>query len=133
MDKYKEKLALLSEMISFSVVDGKLHDKEYLFLSMIAEEFGINETDFKDLFHQENYPTVIKSDLDRITQFYRLALLMFCDGVVHEKEQMRLYEIGLYFGLNPFAVKRVLKMMNLSPKRIISPEHLLMIFNEQKN
>ena len=36
-----EKISLLTDMIAFAVVDGKLHDREYLFLSMIAEELQI--------------------------------------------------------------------------------------------
>lgn len=133
MNKYEEKLALLSEMISFSVVDGRLHEREYLFLSMIAEELQITQDDFKDLFHEEHYPIVIKSEFERIQQFYRLALLMHCDGVLHEREQIKIHEIGINMGLNPHAIKRVLKAMEVSPTKLISPEFLLEIFQEQLN
>ena len=133
MNKYEEKLALLSEMISFSVVDGRLHEREYLFLSMIAEELQIAQDDFKGLFHEEHYPIVIKSEFERIQQFYRLALLMHCDGVLHEREQIKIHEIGINMGLNPHAIKRVLKAMEVSPTKLISPEFLLEIFQEQLN
>jgi len=133
MNKYEEKLVLLSEMISFSVVDGRLHEREYLFLSMIAEELQITQDDFKGLFHEEHYPIVIKSEFERIQQFYRLALLMHCDGVLHEREQIKIHEIGINMGLNPHAIKRVLKAMEVSPTKLISPEFLLEIFQEQLN
>ncbi|MGL2963308.1 excinuclease ABC subunit B [Flavobacterium sp. RSB2_4_14] len=133
MEKYEEKLALLAEMIAFSVVDGKLHEREYLFLSMIAEELSIEKTDFKNLFHQENDRVVIKSEFERIQQFYRLALLMHCDGVLHEREQIKIHEIGINMGLNPHAIKRVLKAMETSSTKIISPEFLLEVFQEQLN
>ena len=133
MEKYEEKLALLAEMIAFSVVDGKLHEREYLFLSMIAEELSIEKTDFKNLFHQENDRVVIKSEFERIQQFYRLALLMHCDGVLHEREQNKIHEIGINMGLNPHAIKRVLKAMETSSTKIISPEFLLEVFQEQLN
>ena len=133
MEKYEEKLALLTEMIAFSVVDGKLHDREYLFLSMIAEELQISKVDFKSLFHQENYLVVIKSEFERIQQFYRLALLMHCDGVLHEREQIKIHEIGINMGLNPHAIKRVLKAMEMSPTKMIPPEYLLEVFQEQLN
>ncbi len=32
MNKHEDKLALLAEMIAFSVVDGRLHEREYLFI-----------------------------------------------------------------------------------------------------
>jgi uncharacterized tellurite resistance protein B-like protein len=133
MNNYEEKLALLAEMIFFSVVDGRLHEREYLFLTMIADELQIAKDDFKGLFHQENYPIVIKSEFERIQQFYRLALLMHCDGVLHEREQIKIHEIGINMGLNPHAIKRVLKAMEVSPTKMISPEYLLEVFQEQLN
>lgn len=133
MDKYQEKLALLSEMIAFSVIDGKLHEREYLFLSMIAEELEIEKNDFKNLFHNESYPSVIKSEFERIQQFYRLALLMHCDGVLHEREHIKIHEIGINMGLNPHAIKRVLKAMDASPTKMIPAEFLLEVFQEQLN
>ena len=133
MNDYKERLALLSEMISFSVVDGRLHEREFLFLSMIAEELQVDKGDFKNLFHQEEYPVVIKSEFERIQQFYRLALLMHCDGVLHEREQNKIHGIGINMGLNPHAIKRVLKAMESSPTKMISPEFLLEVFQEQLN
>jgi uncharacterized tellurite resistance protein B-like protein len=133
MNKYEEKLALLTEMIAFSVVDGRLHEREYLFLTMIADELQVAQDDFKALFHQENYTSVIKTEFERIQQFYRLALLMHCDGVLHEREQIKIHEIGINMGLNPHAIKRVLKAMEISPTKMISPEFLLEVFQEQLN
>ena len=133
MNKYEDKLALLSEMIAFSVVDGRLHEREYLFLKLIAEELQIDNDAFKNLFHQEEYPIVIKSEFERIQQFYRLALLMHCDGVLHEREQIKIHEIGINMGLNPHAIKRVLKAMEASPNHMISADFLIEVFQEQLN
>lgn len=133
MENYEEKLALLSEMIAFSVVDGQLHKREYLFLTMIAEELEISKEDLNSLFHQENNSVFIKSEFERIQQFYRLALLMHCDGVLHERETIKIHEIGINMGLNPHAIKRVLKAMEQSPNKMISPEFLLEVFQEQLN
>jgi len=128
-----QKLSLLSDMIAFAVVDGKLHDNEYLFLSLIAEDLGIDSAEFQQLFHSENKSEVIKDDFERIQQFYRLALLMHSDGVLHEREEKRIHEIGIGMGLDPFAMKRVLNAMKQSPTRLISPDYLLEVFQEQNN
>jgi len=133
MNSYEKKLSLLAEMVAFSVVDGKLHDRELMFLSLVADELQIESEDFKQLFHQELFPNVIKSEFQRIQQFYRLALLMHCDGVLHERERNAIHEIGINMGLNPFAMRRVLKAMELSPTRMVSPEFLLEVFQEQYN
>ena len=85
------------------------------------------------MFHLEEYPVVIKSEFERIQQFYRLALLMHCDGVLHEREQLKINEIGITMGLNPHAIKRVLKAMAISPNKMVSPNFLLEIFQTQMN
>ena len=128
-----EKLSLLSDMISFAIVDGVLHEREYTFLSIIAVELGINNDELKQLFHEESRSEVIKNEFERIQQFYRLALLMHCDGVLHEREQVKIHEIGINMGLNPFAMKRVLKAMQHSPTRMVHPDYLLEVFQEQLN
>jgi uncharacterized tellurite resistance protein B-like protein len=128
-----EKLSLLADMISFAIVDGELHEREYTFLSIIAVELGINNDELKQLFHEENRSEIIKSEFERIQQFYRLALLMHCDGILHEREVNKIHEIGVNMGLNPFAIKRVLKAMEQSPTRMVSPDYLLEVFQEQMN
>ena len=133
MNTYEQKISLISEMIAFAVVDGKLHDREYQFLSIVAKELQITKEDFKNLFHQELSNIPIKSESQRIQQFYRLALLMHCDGVLHEKEEIAIKQMGINMGLNPFAIKRILKAMEASPTRMIDGEMLINIFKEQLN
>ena len=133
MNTYEEKLSLLAEMIAFAVVDGKLHDREYQFLSIVANELKIKKEDFKNLFHEELTPIPMKSESQRIQQFYRLALLMHCDGILHEKEEIAIKQMGVNMGLNPFAIKRILKAMEASPTRMIDGEILISIFKEQLN
>ena len=133
MNKQEEKIALLSDMIAFAIVDGELHEREYLFLSIIATELGIDKTKLNQLFHEEHRSEVIKSEFERIQQFYCLALLMHCDGVLHEREHIKIHEIGINMGLNPHAIKRVLKAMETSPTKMISPDFLLEVFHEQLN
>lgn len=133
MNTETEKRSLLLEMIAFSTVDGKLHKREYDFLWIVAQELNIEFSDFKDLFHQEETIVVIKSEFQRIQQFYRLALIMYCDGVLHEKESTAIRQIALEMGLNPSAVKRVLDLMKNAPNAMIDPKILLKVFQEQHN
>lgn len=133
MNTKEQKISLLADMIAFAIVDGELHEREYLFLSIVALELGISKKELDQLFHDENRSEIIKNEFERIQQFYRLALLMFCDGVLHEREQIKIHEIGINMGLNPFAIKRVLKAMNESPTKMVSPDFLLDVFQEQHN
>ena len=133
MNTFEEKRSLVLEMIAFSTVDGHLHKREYEFLAIIANELGFEMDVFKDLFHQELPQLPIKSEFLRIQQFYRLALLMYSDGVLHQKESVAIQQIALEMGLNPVATKRILKLMNEAPNAIIDGEVLLNIFQEQHN
>ena len=133
MNTFEEKRSLVLEMIAFSTVDGHLHKREYEFLAIVANELGFEMNVFKDLFHQELPQIPIKSEFLRIQQFYRLALLMYSDGLLHQKESVAIQQIALEMGLNPLATKRILKLMNEAPNAIIDAEILLNVFQEQHN
>lgn len=133
MKTFEEKRNLLLEMIAFSTVDGQLHKREYDFLQIVAQELQIDNEVFNDLFHQELPLNIIKSEFERIQQFYRLALLMHSDGVLHRKEENAIKQISLNMGLNPMAIKRILDIMKKDSNPVIAPKVLLKIFQEQHN
>ncbi|MGL2987772.1 excinuclease ABC subunit B [Flavobacterium sp. RSSA_27] len=133
MNSFEEKRSLLLEMISFSVIDGKLHEREFNFISAIGKQLGFSKEQFADLFHQELPQLPIKSEFQRIQQFYRLALIMHCDGILHQKEAVAIHQIAIDMGLNPGATKRVLQMMQDSPNAMIDAKVLLAMFQEQHN
>lgn len=133
MNTYEEKRSLLLEMIAFSTVDGHLHKKEYDFLFLVANELNLAKGDFNDLFHQELPKLVIKTEFERIQQFYRLALLMHCDGILHKNEAKSIHQIAIEMGLNPVATKRILKMMSEALNAMIDAEVLIGTFQEQYN
>lgn len=133
MSSYKEKLSLLSEMIAFAQIDGEVHEREYRFLSVVATQLKVDIIDFKRLFEHKAEKIVIKSEHQRIMQFYRLALLMHADGVLHENEQIAIRELGVNMGLSPFAMRSVLAEMEKSPNGLIDPDILIALFRAQHN
>lgn len=133
MNTQEEKISLLSEMISFAIVDGVLHDREFDFLQLVSEELGIDKATFMALFEKQKEHKVIKDEFHRILHFYRLALLMHCDGVLHERERISINEIGINMGLNPGAMKRILHMMEKSPNQMLEAEVVIGAFQEQYN
>jgi uncharacterized tellurite resistance protein B-like protein len=133
METYQEKISLLQEMIGFALIDGQLHDREYDFIEMIAQELEVDKKTMLKLYDKKAEKLVIKDEISRICQFYRLALLMHVDGFLHENEQMKINEIGINMGLNPYAMKRVLHLMKTSPTRMIDGDVLIAAFHEQLN
>ena len=133
METTQEKISLLKEMISFALVDGELHDREYDFIEIVAFELGIDKETLHKLFENKGTINVIKDELNRICQFYRLALLMRSDDVLHERERVKINEIGINMGLDPYAMKRVLKLIEDSPNHMVDGETLIKLFSEQLN
>jgi uncharacterized tellurite resistance protein B-like protein len=129
----EEKISLLSEMIAFAIVDNELHDREYDFLYLVSQELGIEKAVFLDLFSKRDRLVVIKEEFTRILHFYRLALLMHCDNVLHQQEVEAIHQIGIKMGINLNAVKRILKMMEESDNKMIDPAVLIGTFQEQHN
>lgn len=58
---------------------------------------------------------------------------MHCDGILYEREKKAIHEIAINMGLNPFATKRVLKLMEEAPDQMVDVEVLLTSFQEQLN
>ena len=134
MDTYGQKLSLLSEMIEFAKVDGELHDREIEFLTLVAQELKVEKDVFVELFRKNPDVKVIKSEAERIHQFYRLALLMHIDGTLHEKENVMIRQLGINMGLSPYATNRILEMMMESPNApLLDPEEILSAFRQQHN
>ena len=110
-----------------------MHDKEYDILLSIATELQIDKPTFLDLFRKRDEIKVIKEEFSRILQFYRLALLMYIDGVLHQKELIAINEIGIKMGLNPNAMQRILSLMEAAPDRLVKPETIIAAFQVQHN
>ncbi len=133
METTQEKISLLKEMISFALVDGELHDREYDFIEIVAYELGVDKPTLLKLYENKGEVKVIKDEINRICQFYRLALLMRSDDILHERESVKINEIGINMGLDPYAMKRVLKLIEDSPSHMVDGETLIKLFSEQLN
>jgi uncharacterized tellurite resistance protein B-like protein len=133
MNTRLQKISLLSEMIAFALVDGDLHDKEYDFLKLLAIELDIEKPAFLDLFRKRDKIVPIKNEFERISHFYKLALLMYCDNLIHKSEDVTIHKIGIKMGLNPVAMNRILDIMKCAPNHIVAPEIIVGAFQEQLN
>ena len=53
METTQEKISLLQEMISFALIDGELHDKEYDFIEIVAYELQIDKATLLKLYENK--------------------------------------------------------------------------------
>lgn len=133
MSTYKEKLGLLSQMISFARIDQGIQESEYDFIFNVAQNLGVTKKAFDQLLHNTE-ETIIPERLSaRLIQFHRLLLLMNIDQRQHLSEIKKLHEIGLKMGLPPSAIDEVLCVMLEYPKNAIPPKRLIEIFKNHFN
>lgn len=130
---YKEKLAVISQMIQLSKVDSVFHEKEKQFIDLLASEYNIKNTDLQELLNESQKDIVFHNNFQRIEHFYRMALLMHCDKSRTEEELVYIKNMGLKLGLSPFAAQSVMDEMQKSETNMIDGEKLLEIFKRHEN
>ncbi|MGJ8714488.1 MAG: TerB family tellurite resistance protein [Maribacter stanieri] len=133
MPTNKEKLSILSEMISFAKIDNKIKKSEYDFLFSVAQQLEVSKKTFDSLFNTDVEHVIPKSQSDRLVQFNRLVLLMNVDENQEPNEVKRIYDIGLKMGLPPGAIQQVLTIMHKYPSKIVPPNMLIAIFKAHYN
>ncbi|HDZ05589.1 hypothetical protein LCGC14_0067070 [marine sediment metagenome] len=133
MPTNKEKLSILSEMISFAKIDNKIKESEYDFLFSVAQHLEVSKKTFDSLFNTDVEHVIPKSQSDRLVQFNRLVLLMNVDENQEPNEVKRIYDIGLKMGLPPGAIQQVLTIMHKYPNKVVPPNMLIAIFKAHYN
>ncbi len=129
----QDQKSLLSDLIFMAKVDGKITEGEYDFIHRIAEQMGISKEQVRELYHDPLPTKKTFTELERITHFHKMVLLMNVDGETHTKELAFLRGFGLELGLRPGAVEQVLLAMENYEHKIIPSEKLLEIFNTYYN
>lgn len=133
MNSLKEKLSILSEMISFARLDNTLRQSEYDFLFNVAQQLEVSKKEFDTLLKSKSEHVVPKSQADRLVQFHRLLLLMNVDKKTDLAEIEKLHNIGLAMGLPPSAIEQILSIMHKYPNGLVPPEVIINIFKAHYN
>ena len=128
-----EKHQILSDMIRLAMADDKIDQAEYNFISAIAARLGVTQEEVEDLFKSPLESGVFKTELERITQFHRLVLLMNVDQETHVAEVDTLRNYGLKMGIRPEAIEQVLNEMGNYENKVIPNERLIEIFSRFYN
>ncbi len=129
----ENKLSLLSDLIAIIKADGKITEVEMDFLIRIAKRMGIEETTVNTLFSNPVSSKASFTEIEKITQFHKMVLLMNVDGETHAKEIEAIKNYGLSMGIRPTAIDLVLTKMEEYPNKIIPSETLINIFKKYYN
>lgn len=132
-NKHHEKLSLLQDLIALSKADNNVSFMETSFINSITMGLGISGAELQQLKDKPIAYNPQDKEGDRITQFYRLLLLMSVDTEQHEKEIEFCKNLGLKMGLNPAAINEVVKQLLASETGMLAPNDLIEIFQTYHN
>lgn len=132
-NQHQEKLSLLQDLIALSKADNNVSFMETQFINSVAMTMGISPSELQNLKDNPIAYNPPNPEIDRITQFYRLLLLMGVDSDHHEKEVEFCKNLGLKMGLNPIAINEVVKRLLASEKGMLPPNDVIEIFQTHHN
>lgn len=113
--------------------DDKVTDSEYEFILRLADRMGFSKNQLDALFENPQPSSTLFSELERITHFYKLVLLMHVDGEVHEKESVAIRNFGLKMGIRQGVIDQIIKIMEAQNNKVIPTEMLIKIFKTYYN
>ncbi|MCB0465893.1 MAG: TerB family tellurite resistance protein [Aequorivita sp.] len=124
----KNSKSLLSDLIKMVMADGKINSSEVEFIKKIARRMDISNEEVICLFKNPEPSQPLFNEVERITHFYKLMLVMNVDKETHEKELTALKNFGLKMGIRPIVADQILKKMDNYQDKLIPAEELLKIF-----
>jgi hypothetical protein len=125
--------AIISDLIFLAYADGKLTDSEYDFILQIALRLDLTEVEVQDLFDKPSSSRPMFTELERISHFYKLVLLMNVDMETHEKEVIAIRNFGLKMGIRAGVFDQILLQMRQYKNKIIPSDDLVRIFRTYYN
>ena len=120
-------------MIALAKADNVLHEREYEFILAVAERLGLSKTEVDHLLESPLALNVPKTELQRITQFHRLVLLMNVDQETHFVEVDAIRNYGLRLGIRSEAIEQILGEMGDHENKLMPADRLVEIFKRFYN
>ena len=124
----KKSRSLLSDLINMVMADGKINPSEVGFIQKLAKRMDISDREIVAIFENPEPSQIIFNEVERITHFYKLILVMNIDNETHESEIVALKNFGLKMGIRPIVADQILRKINKYESKLLSSEELLKIF-----
>ena len=120
--------SLLSDLINMVMADGKINSFEIEFIKKLAKRMEISDREVINLFENPQPSQIAFSEVEKITHFYKLILMMNIDNETHEDEVVALKNFGLKMGIRPIVADQILRKMDTYEDKIVPADELLKIF-----
>ncbi len=124
----KNNQSLISDLIVLALADDKITQSEYDFILRLANRMEVSQEEVEKLFVKPLPSKPIFTELERLTHFHKLVLLMNVDRETHEKEIIVIKNFGLKMGIRAGVIDQVLARMNDYEDKLIPSSELIKIF-----
>ena len=124
----KKSRSLLSDLINMVMADGKINPSEVEFIQKLAKRMDISDREVIEIFENPEASQIAFSEVEKITHFYKLILVMNIDNETHESEIVPLKNFGLKMGIRPIVADQILRKMDAYENKFLPTEELLNIF-----
>lgn len=125
--------SLLSDLIFLAKADGRVDSSEHDFIHRIGNRMGLDFNTVESLFEHPEPSIPLFTEIERITHFHKLLLVMKVDREIHEEEVKALKDFGLRMGIREGAIDRILDKMNDYDDHIIPSREIIQIFQTYYN
>ena len=115
------------------VADGKINPTEVEFIQKLAKRMDISDREVIDLFENPEPSPIAFSEVEKITHFYKLILMMNIDNETHIDEVVALKNFGLKMGIRPGVADQILYKMETYEDKVLPAGELLKIFKVYYN
>lgn len=132
-NRMEEKHSIISQLAELSKVDGRVTEDEIGLLKRMGNMLGLSDAEIVEIIKNPKPFNPPEGELDRMTQFHRLVLMMNVDGEVSPNEIQYLKLAGVKLGLQADVVEEVLREMVKYPNNVVPPEKLLEIYKKNLN
>ena len=110
------------------MADGKINPSEVEFIQKLAKRMDISDREVIEIFENPETSQIAFSEVEKITHFYKLILVMNIDNETHESEIVALKNFGLKMGIRPIVADQILRKMDAYENKFLPTEELLNIF-----
>jgi len=125
--------ALISDLIVLAKADEVITYTEYDFILRLADRMEVSKEEVDLLFKEPLPSKTLFTEMERISHFYKMVLVMNVDFEAHKNEIIAVKNFGLKMGIRPGVIDQILLRMDDYEDKIIPSNEIVKIFQTYYN
>jgi uncharacterized tellurite resistance protein B-like protein len=132
-DSYKKR-SILSILVKMAKADGVITAKEYRYLSILSERFGLEDKTLSALITTPiDDPLIPSNEQNRMTIMFYLLLLLKSDHNFPSSEERMIYHYGFKLGFRESLVRDFITVIKQYRAKALPPNQLIEVVKKYLN